>query len=107
MLKVYIVCENITINNIQKPMDWKNMPLEPPIFNDFRINDDSQISIKKPFDFHLPLQPRFEPIMPFKEPVIHDSKPNNIVCICKDMDTAKYYLSGFPNRYILGPFNIL
>ena len=108
MNNIYVVCENVITEYIPKPRGLKDMPFEPSIFNDFLTTDNSQMEIKKPFDCHFPLKPRFDPIMPYKEPVIYNSKPNNnIVCICKDMETAKHYLNGYPNRYILGPYNLL
>jgi hypothetical protein len=100
MNKVYIVCENITDNNIlpHMPIDWNNMPLESPM-------------IGMPTNWnYIPLKPRFDPIIPQFYPtpkaIIHKN-PDNIVCICKDLDTAKHYLNGFTNRYILGPYNIV
>ena len=95
MDRVYIVCENITSNYIPNPMDWNNTPLEP-----------SMSAMSTNWN-NIPLKPRFDPIMPYKEPMVYDSKPNNIVCICKDYDTAKFYVSGHSNRYILGPYKIV
>lgn len=103
MNNIYVVCENTVSEYIPKPMGMESIPFEPSIFND--LPNISNIPTK--FAPQLPLKPRFDPIMPYKEPVIHNRKPNNIVCICKDMDTAKHYLNGYPNRYILGPFKLL
>lgn len=103
MNNIYVVCENTISEYIPKPIDMEGMPFEPSIFNHFITSGNTP----NPFVSHLPLKPSFDPIMPYKGPVVYNSKPNNIVCICKDMDTAKHYLNGFPNRYILGPFKIV
>ena len=101
---IYIVCENKVYNYIPEP---KDLLLEPKsIFNTGRFPE----SILEPNSNLLelpPLRPRFDPIIaPISEPNIK-TKPNNIVCLCKDMDTAKHFLNGFPNRYILGPYNVV
>jgi hypothetical protein len=105
MNNVYIVCENITYNYIPKPIgmptNWNNIPLEPPMAG--MPPNWNKIP-------NIPLKPRFEPIIPqfYPEPADMPQKnPNNVVCICKDLDTAKHYLNGYSNRYILGPYNIM
>lgn len=101
---IYIVCENKVYNYIP---EQKDLLLEPKsLFNSG--NFPESILEPKSKSLGLPiLKPRFDPIIaPVSEPKIK-AKPNNIVCLCKDIDNAKHYLNGFPNRYILGPYNIL
>jgi hypothetical protein len=97
MDKIYVVCENKTSEYIPEPhgpsiTNWNQMPFEPPI------------------NMQFPMKPRFDPIIPQIYPgpkIFTQIHPNNIVCLCKDLDTAKHYLNGFSNRYILGPYKIM
>lgn len=87
-MKVYIVCENSTINYIPEPFGRYDIP--------------------NPFDIgFVPLTPRVDPIFPqtISEPTIQ--QPLDIVCVCKDYDTAKHYVNIYKNRYIIGPYNVL
>lgn len=104
MNKIYIVCENIIENYIPEPIDYNRpTPLESSFL-------DGSSRIGMPIITPFPLKPRFDPIIPqfYPEPKKYSvSKPNNIVYVCKDLDTAKHYLVGNPNRYIIGPYDIV
>ena len=110
MEHVYIVCEHIVNEYIPQPIDtlgWGNCSI-PKIGVDWNKNAMSKIGID--WTGASSIKPKFDPILPdftSKSPMLPKSKPNNIVCLCKDLVTAKHYLNGFPNRYILGPYNIM
>jgi len=59
------------------------------------------------------LEPRFDDIMPpFNDPFSTLKLPTsdnniNIVCLCKDLDTATHYKNMSKDRYILGPYKIM
>lgn len=97
MNNIYIVCENKATDYIPKPQgpsitNWNEMPFEPQINGEFSI------------------EPRFDPITPQFYPrllIFPQERPNNIVYVCKDLDTAKSYVSGYSNRYILGPYKVV
>lgn len=113
---VYIVCENKVDEYIPKPMDWKQLP---PVFGS-SPDTNNQNPMRKPFEppisgtapnwTNIPLKPRFDPIIPqfYPRPSINkQSNTDNIVCVCKDLDTATHYVNSKPNRYILGPYKIV
>jgi hypothetical protein len=54
-----------------------------------------------------PFTPRFDPIMPMFEPQKQEKNKDTILCVCKDLETAKGYICGFSNRYIDGPHKIV
>ncbi len=110
MDKIYVVCEEKTSEYIPSPQGpefptWNGLtePKLGPSWN-------GSSSIGNPTNMQFPMKPRFDPIIPQIYPgpkIFTQIHPNNIVCLCKDLDTAKHYLNGFSNRYILGPYKIM
>ena len=110
MDKVYVVCEDKTSEYVPIPQgpnitNWNGLtePNLGPSWN-------GSSSIGNPTNMEFPMKPRFDPITPQFYPgpkVFTQVHPNNIVYLCKDLDTAKSYVNGYPNRYILGPYKIM
>jgi hypothetical protein len=71
------------------------------------ISPDSIPRFDNSFSSSSVLKPRFDPISPDFSSKFQESTKNNIVCLCKDLDTAKHYLAMSSNRYIMGPYKIL
>ena len=97
MDKVYIVYED-------KTSEYGYIP------QGLSITNCNEMPFKPPTNFQFPMKPRFDPITPqfYPEPkILTQPHPNNIVCVCKDLDTANHYLNGYPTRYILGPYKIM
>ena len=110
MDKVYVVCEDKTSEYGHIPQgsgitSWNGLT-EPKLGPGWNKSS----SIGNPTNMEFPMKPRFDPITPQFYPapkVFAQTHPNNIVCLCKDLDTANHYLNGYPNRYILGPYKIM
>jgi hypothetical protein len=111
MNSVYIVFEIESDEYIPKPMDI----FEPKIENSEFVPSFGGISsnpLEIPHDPFTSTQfpkPRFNPLIPSftREPKEIKGKNDKIVCVCKDLETAKHYLNSSNNRYIIGPFKIM
>ena len=107
MLKVFIVCANIKNVCIPEPMGkMTHGMLMPP-----NVGEIPPTTLRD-FTLGIPpsggLYPRFDPISPTFIPApTKQSKPDNILYVCKDLDTAKQFSSTISGSYILGPYNII
>jgi hypothetical protein len=104
MQSVYIVYENKIPEYIPKPMGKLRFD-EPQI--------PSFIENSRIFEHKSPFKPKFDPIIPKIDPMIPDPREriqktsNSIICVCKDLDTAKHYSNMSSDRYIVGPFSLV
>lgn len=106
MQSVYIVCENKISEYLPKPMG--KLDFNEPIMSS-SVQDSSPFghfpSQQKP---RLnPIKPRFDPIMPDFGGKFSEKTSFNIICLCKDLETATHYLNMNSNRFMLGPYSIL
>ncbi len=111
MQSVYVVCEDLAKLPIPVPMDplapisdWNGSTM-PKLGSDW--NGSTLPKLGSDFFGHIPMKPRFDPISPNFTKKTMKTPKNNIVCICKDLETAKYYLNMSSDRYLLGPYNIV